>query len=77
MAVGFVLIVTKAGYERSVRDALDDIELVTGRWGVFGEFDMITKVEADDDAALTRCIVEQIRNIEGIIETRTLIGAEI
>jgi hypothetical protein len=42
-----------------------------------GEFDIITKVEADDDAALTRCIVEDIRTIEGITETRTLIGAEI
>ncbi len=77
MAVGFVLIVTKAGFERQVRSALDDIELVTGRWAVFGEFDIITKVEADDDADLTRCIVEKIRSIEGITETRTLIGAEI
>ena len=77
MAVGFVLIVTKAGHERSVREALDDVSLVTGRWGVFGEFDIITKIEAEDDATLTRCIVEEIRNIEGITETRTLIGAEI
>jgi uncharacterized protein with GYD domain len=77
MAVGFVLIVTKPGFEKDVRSALDSIELVTGRWGVFGEFDIITKVEADDDAALTRCIVEEIRSIDGITDTRTLIGAEI
>nr|AIF02236.1 transcriptional regulator [uncultured marine group II/III euryarchaeote KM3_155_G07] len=77
MAVGFVLIVTAAGFERKVRDALDTIELVTGRWGVFGEFDIITKIEAEDDATLTRCIVEEVRAIEGVTDTRTLIGAEI
>ncbi len=77
MAVGFVLITTRAGFERSVRDALDAIELVTGRWGVFGEFDVIAKVEADDEVALTRCIIEDIRSLDGISETRTLIGAEI
>ena len=77
MAGGFVLITTRAGFERSVRDALDAIELVTGRWGVFGEFDVIAKVEADDEVALTRCIIEDIRCLDGVSETRTLIGAEI
>ncbi len=77
MAVGFVLILTKAGFEKKVRDSLDDIDLITGRWGVFGEFDLIAKVEADDDVTLTKCLVEDIRAIEGITVTRTLIGAEI
>ncbi|PCH86311.1 MAG: AsnC family transcriptional regulator [Dehalococcoidia bacterium] len=77
MAVGFVLITTRAGFERQVRDALDAIELVTGRWGVFGEFDVIAKVEADDEVELTRCIIEDIRCLDGVRDTRTLIGAEI
>ena len=77
MAVGFVLIVTKAGFEKQVRESLDDIDLITGRWGVFGEFDLIAKVEADDDVTLTKCLVEDIRAIKGITVTRTLIGAEI
>ena len=77
MAVGFVLITTRAGFERQGRDALDAIELVTGRWGVFGEFDVIAKVEADDEVELTRCIIEDIRCLDGVRDTRTLIGAEI
>ena len=77
MAVGFVLITTRAGFERQVRDALDAIELVTGRWGVFGEFDVIAKVEADDEVELPRCIIEDIRCLDGVRDTRTLIGAEI
>ena len=39
--------------------------------------DLFVKVEADDESELTRCIVQEIRSIEGIAETRTLIGAEI
>ena len=29
MAVGFVLIVTISGFEKQVRDSLDDIDLIT------------------------------------------------
>lgn len=77
MAVGFILIITKPGYETSVREALDKIALVNGRWTVFGEYDLFVKVEADDDIDLTRCIIEEVRSIDGIVTTRTLIGAEV
>jgi uncharacterized protein with GYD domain len=39
--------------------------------------DLFVKVEAEDEAELTKCIVKGVRGISGIIETRTLIGAEI
>ena len=44
---------------------------------MFGSHDCFVKVEADDDAELTRAIVNGIRSVPGIIDTRTLIGAEI
>ena len=37
MAVGFVLMTTLPGQEASVLDGLDNIELVTQRWMLFGE----------------------------------------
>lgn len=77
MAVGFILITTKPGWETKVREALDGVGLVTGRWTVFGEYDVFVKIEADDEADLTRCIIEKIRPLEGIVDTRTLIGAEV
>ena len=51
--------------------------MVEQRWGIFGEFDVLVKVVADDEADLTRCIMEEIRVIDGIIDTRTLIGSQI
>ena len=36
MAVGFVLITTEPGEEVNVRNSLDSVEGVVGRWVVFG-----------------------------------------
>ena len=77
MAVGFVLITTSTGREIEVREEVSKFETVVGQWIVFGMHDLFVKIEADDEAELTRCIIQDIRNVPGISETRTLIGAEI
>lgn len=77
MATGFVLITTAPGREHEVRNNLDKIEHVSNRWMLFGEYDLIAKVQADDEFTLTRVIVEEIRPISGIVDTKTLLGAEI
>ena len=77
MAIGFVLITTQPGQEKMVRDRLEEIELVTSGWMLFGEYDLIARVKDDNEYDLTRCIVEEIRPMEGIVDTKTLIGAEL
>ena len=77
MEIGFVLITTQSGQEKMVRDRLEEIELVTSGWMLFGEYDLIARVQADNEYDLTRCIVEEIRQMEGIVDTKTLIGAEL
>jgi len=77
MAVRFVLITTEPGAEVSVREAVSKFDSVVGQWIVFGGHDLFVKVQAEDDAELTRCIVQEIRSVPGISDTRTLIGAEI
>ena len=66
MAIGFVLLTTLPGMEASVREALSDVDLVTDHWMLFGEYDLIARVQADEEYALTRCIVEEIRQLPGI-----------
>ena len=77
MSVGFVLITTEPGSEISVRNALDSINGVSGRWVVLGSHDLLVKVEASDESKITKIVIGDIRAIEGITDTRTLIGAEI
>ena len=77
MAIGSVLFTTIRCDEEKVRTALNSIEHVTASWMLFGEFDIIARVQADDEFVLTRCIVEEIRPIQGIKDTKTMIGAEL
>ena len=77
MAVGFILITTQPGCEVQVREEVSKIDCVKGQWIVFGNDDLFVKVEAENESKLTHCIVQEIRSVEGICETRTLIGAEI
>jgi DNA-binding Lrp family transcriptional regulator len=43
---------------------------------LFGEFDIIAKIEADDSKSLGNIVVNKIRTIEGIIDTKTLTGTK-
>ena len=58
MAVGFILITTEVGCEIAVREAVGAIEGVVGQWIVFGPHDLFVKIEADDEAELSRFIVQ-------------------
>ena len=63
MAIGFVLMTTLPGQEAAVREALSGVSLVTDHWMLFGEYDLIARVQADEEFALTQCIVEEIRQL--------------
>ena len=77
MAIGFVLINTEPGMEQTVRNSLDGIPYLTNKWILFGEFDLIARIQTEDEFTLTKTIVEDIRTIDGITDTKTLIGAEL
>ena len=77
MAVGFTLKTTEPGGEVQDREDVRKLDCVKGQWIVFGNHELFVKVEAEDESKITQCIVQEIRSVEGIYETRTLIGAEI
>jgi DNA-binding Lrp family transcriptional regulator len=43
---------------------------------LFGEFDLITKVEPEDFEKLGELVIEKIRSIKGVIDTKTLTGVQ-
>ena len=77
MPNAFLLLNTMPGEEVQVRESVAQLDCVKGVWVVFGNFDCFVKVEADEESELTEAIVQGIRSVPGIVETRTLIGAEI
>lgn len=72
MAIGFVLITTTPGKESEVFSALKKIAEIKELYPVFGDYDIIAKVEAKDPDALGSVIINRIRAISGISETKTL-----
>lgn len=72
--VVYVLMVTKIGKEYSVRQTLEKIKGVSEVRTVYGEFDVVARLETPSLKELD-AIVTEMRKIEGIIRTVTLISA--
>jgi len=44
---------------------------------IFGEYDLIARVEAEDFNKLGQIVVDKIRTVEGIIDTKTIVGMKL
>ncbi len=74
MAVGFVLISTAPAKEHEVYNELLKVKEITELHPLFGEYDLIAKIEADDFNVLGQVVVDRVRTISGVIDTKTLTG---
>ena len=52
------------------------IEVVIPQVGDVDEYDIIVKIEAEDFEKLGNIVVNSIRSIEGVIDTKTLTGTK-
>lgn len=74
MAVGFVLIHASTGREHDVYNELLDVPEIMELHPLFGEYDLIGKVEASDFDTLGQVITSHIRSVNGVEDTKTLTG---
>ncbi len=74
MVVGFVLISTAPGKEHDVYNQLKDMPEIVEIHPLFGEYDLIAKIEVKDFNLLGKIVVDKIRTIDGVIDTKTLTG---
>lgn len=70
--IGFVLINVAAAHEAYVHTKLADISDIKEIHSLFGEYDIIAKIEAKTFEKLGHIIVNKIRCIDGVTDTRTL-----
>jgi DNA-binding Lrp family transcriptional regulator len=77
MAVGYVLINLKPGSELVVHNAIKGLEMVEDASLLFGDYDMLVKMTADSMSSIAAAVVENIRSIPGVVDTKTLAGAEL
>ena len=74
MAIGFVLIRTSPAREHEVYEHLTTIKEIVELHPLFGEYDFIAKITAEDYNRLGNIVVERIRAVEGVVDTKTLTG---
>ncbi len=72
MATGFVLISADPGNERDVFQMVIKIKEVVDVHLLFGEYDLIARVEAEDYDRIGEVVVNDIRKIPGVRATKTL-----
>ncbi len=77
MALGYVLIITAPAHEHEVYNKLSKIPEIIELLPLFGEYDIMVKIEAEDFEKLGQVVVSKIRSIEGVIDTKTLTGPKV
>ena len=70
----YILIKTKPGKECEVYDELKEVPEVIDFYQLLDEYDLIAKIKAYDLDKVRLIIVDKIRSIKGIIDTKTLLG---
>ena len=74
MVLGLVLIKIKPHYEHTIYKKLAEIPQIVEYHPLFGEYDFIVKIETNTLENLEDIVLNSIRNIQGIISTKTLTG---
>tara|TARA_B100000963_G_scaffold73806_1_gene61869 strand:- start:290 stop:526 length:237 start_codon:yes stop_codon:yes gene_type:complete len=77
MAVGYVLVNVTPGMEIEAYNSIKSMKNVDDLTVLFGDYDLIVKLVADDLASIAKTVVETIRPVEGVINTKTLAGADV
>ena len=71
--IGYVLVVTEVGKEHEVVKELLSIDGVVEAQTVYGEFDILCKIDSENLRSLDSAITK-VRKIQSVIRTMTLIS---
>jgi len=76
MAIGFALLSISPLYEKEVYDRLRGTPEITEVHPLFGEYDILLKIETNDIDSIGGVVINKIRSIKGVMDTKTLIGTK-
>ena len=75
-ATGFALLSISPLHEKEVYEALKNIPEIIEVHPIFGEYDILLKIESPDIDSIGGVVIKKIRSIQGIMDTKTLIGTK-
>jgi len=73
--ISYVLIRVDPGVEREVLEAILDLDEVEEAEHIYGEWDIVAKINIEDLEKLSEFILLTIRSLKGVRQTSTLIVA--
>ena len=76
MAIGFILISAMPGKEHEVHSELLKVKEIAELHPLFGEYDLMARVEVKDFGELEDIILNKIRTVKGVVDTKTLVGTK-
>jgi len=76
VTTAYVLINCDFGSEERVLSELKSIKKITETKGVFGAYDIVTKIEAPSSEMVKDLITSKIRRIDRVRSTLTLMGVD-
>ena len=77
MPLAWVLLQCLPGKERDVYVQLLDMPAVSEVSVVYGELDLVARIDFEDEREMSRTLIEKMRHISGVKATETLIAVEV
>ena len=76
-SLAWILISCEPGRERDVYLQLLDMPVVSEVSVVYGELDLVARIDFESEKDMSRTLIEDMRHVEGIKKTETLIAVEV
>jgi DNA-binding Lrp family transcriptional regulator len=76
MAIGFALLSISPLNEREVYEKLKKIPEIIEVHPLFGEYDILLKIETMDIDSIGEIVIHKIRSIKGVTDSKTMIGTK-
>jgi DNA-binding Lrp family transcriptional regulator len=76
MAIGFALLSISPLHEKTVYEILGRVPEIVELHPLFGEFDILVKIECNDIDSIGEVVINKIRSTKGVMDTKTLIGTK-
>ena len=74
MPLAWVLLDCLPGKERDVYLQLLDIPAISSVSVVYGDADLVARIDFEDEREMSRTLIEKMRHISGVKKTETLIA---
>ena len=77
MALAWILISCEPGRERDVYRHLLSISAVSEVSVVYGELDLVARIDFENEIEMSKTLIGEMRHVEGVRKTETLIAVEV